>query len=383
MPDSAPAQQPLNYWDYLKLDQLLALQSGKESDESALIDDELLFIITHQTYELWFKQVARELRGAIRYVGEQPIAEEEVPHVVHHLRRVVAILKLAVEQFSVMETLTPQDFLSFRNKLVPASGFQSFQMRELELLLGLPGEDRPQYGDVDPLHHIRKYGQSSASGMAAIAQVEATLRETAGGRDLRQGLVRWLSRTPIRGSTPDTPGDEATVAAFLDDYHATYCAHQAEQMRHLVAAELAPAAVLAPRFEATSASARRFLFAEDLPEGTPAAERALRRRARAGLLFVESYRHFPLLAWPRLLVDTCVELEQQLVLWRNRHARMVERIIGRRVGTGGSSGVDYLDETTRMRVFTDLWAVRTLLLPVHLLPSPGDPRRYGFAGESP
>ena len=79
--------------------------------------------------------------------------------------------------------------------------------------------------------------------------------------------------------------------------------------------------------------------------------------------FIESYRDLPLLAWPRLLIDTVVELEEQLVLWRTRHARMVERTIGRRMGTGGSAGVDYLDQTARYRIFTELWAVRTLLLP--------------------
>src|SRR5678815_5893058 len=101
--------------------------------------------------------------------------------------------------------------------------------------------------------------------------------------------------------------------------------------------------------------AREFLLAED----APASERARWRRMRAGLLFIESYRELPLLAWPRLLVDTIVELEEQLVLWRTRHARMVERTIGRRMGTGGSAGVDYLDQTARYRIFTELWAVRT------------------------
>ena len=84
-------------------------------------------------------------------------------------------------------------------------------------------------------------------------------------------------------------------------------------------------------------------------------------RARAGLLFIESYRELPLLAWPRTLIDAVVALEEAMLLWRTSHARMVERIIGRRIGTGGSSGVDYLDMTTRYRIFVDLWAVRTLL----------------------
>ena len=102
-------------------------------------------------------------------------------------------------------------------------------------------------------------------------------------------------------------------------------------------------------------------------------------RDAVALLFIESYRELPLLAWPRTLVDMVVELEELMVLWRTRHARMVERVIGRRVGTGGSSGVDYLDQTTKIRVFTELWTVRTLLLPKPALPPLRDAGAYGFA----
>ena len=123
------------------------------------------------------------------------------------------------------------------------------------------------------------------------------------------------------------------------------------------------------------AAAKRFLFAEDVAE----AERARVRRVRAGVLFIESYRELPLLAWPRLLIDSVVELEAQLVIFRSRHARMVERIIGRRVGTGGSSGVDYLDQTARYRVFSELWSVRTLLLAKEHLPPLERAEAYGFA----
>jgi tryptophan 2,3-dioxygenase len=78
------------------------------------------------------------------------------------------------------------------------------------------------------------------------------------------------------------------------------------------------------------------------------------------MLFIETYRELPLLAWPREVLDGLVELEELFVIFRQRHARMVERVIGRRTGTGGSSGVDYLDATSKYRIFRDLWAVRTL-----------------------
>jgi tryptophan 2,3-dioxygenase len=106
--------------------------------------------------------------------------------------------------------------------------------------------------------------------------------------------------------------------------------------------------------------ARRFLHADDVADP---GERVRRRRIRAALVFIESYRELPLLAWPRELCDVIVAVEQAFVIFRQRHARMVEREIGRRTGTGGSSGVDYLDGTAlAYRVFRDFWAVRTLLV---------------------
>ena len=105
-------------------------------------------------------------------------------------------------------------------------------------------------------------------------------------------------------------------------------------------------------------------------------------RSRAGLLFIESYRNLPLLSWPRTLIDSFVEVEQSILLFRNSHARMVERMIGRRMGTGGSSGVDYLDATLKYRIFVDLWTVRTILVKRELLPEVVNPEYYGFNSQS-
>src|SRR5512145_3208833 len=108
---------PPTYWDYLKLESLLQLQSGLEERDSDLAPDELHFIVVHQVYELWFKLSLRELRLARDWLAAPRVPEETVPQVVHHLRRVNEILKLAADQFRVMETLAPQDFLDFRDKL--------------------------------------------------------------------------------------------------------------------------------------------------------------------------------------------------------------------------------------------------------------------------
>lgn len=359
------------YWDYLKLDRLLDLQGGVEGDESALMPDELHFIIVHQAYELWFKLVLRELRDARDHLAAPRVPEEKIPYVVHHLRRVTEIMKLAVDQFRVMETLTPQDFLAFRDKLIPASGFQSFQLRELEILLGLDDEERIAYAGADPLEHIRALAATSPGGKLAWSRIEKARSELS----LRTAMHEWLYRTPLQGSSPNDPADGAAVQRFVSDYFAALQRSNQQKTENLKAALGGDAGAIEQRMREGEAAARRFLFAED----APAAERARIMRVRAGVLFIESYRELPLLAWPRLLIDSVVELEEQLVLFRSRHARMVERIIGRRVGTGGSSGVDYLDQTARYRIFDELWSVRTILLAKEHLPKLERAEAYGFA----
>lgn len=136
---------------------------------------------------------------------------------------------------------------------------------------------------------------------------------------------------------------------------------------------------LRERYEAEIDQAAGFLRAEDESEEN---QRPRRRRIRAAALFIETYRELPLLAWPREVLDGLVAVEQAYVIFRQRHARMAERIIGRKVGTGGSTGVSYLDEgALRYRIFRDLWAVRTLLVRRDRLPDPLSPDFYRFRFE--
>ena len=358
-----------SYWDYLKLDQLLGLQNGLDADESKITSDELHFIVVHQVYELWFKLILRELRLARDHLAAPKVDEVIVPHVVHHLRRVSEIFKLAVQQWAVVETLTPQDFLAFRDKLAPASGFQSFQMREIEIVLGR--EERVRYGDTDPVEHIRQKGPGTPGGDLAVQRVAAAESE----RSLRSVLHDWLYRTPIQASNPKDAGDEQAVQEFLDAYLAAHVKLQRSQLEALLRHGISDRETLEHRFAASNRQSQSFLHADDVP----ATDRPRQRRVRAALLFIESYRALPLLSWPRLLVDAVVEVEEQFVIWRNRHARMTERTIGRRVGTGGSSGVEYLDKTAEGRIFPELWAVRTVLLPADALPELRNPGFYGFA----
>ncbi|ETX03830.1 tryptophan 2,3-dioxygenase family protein [Candidatus Entotheonella palauensis] len=364
------ANHPVTYWDYLHLDDLLALQGGLEADDTHISEDELHFIVVHQAFELWFKLILRELRLARDKMAAPFVEEETIPYVVHHLRRVVEIFRLATEQFRVMETLTPQDFLAFRNKLGTASGFQSLQMREIEAMMGLQEQERAKFGHPDPAAAIYSVVQQSPHGTAMLQRLQQARQDTS----LRQALHTWLYRTPIQGSRPCDVNDAEVVQTFLDAYFSALQQQQAAQIDQLVA-DGGDRAEIHARFEASLHTARAFLAGEDVAES----ERTQVCRIRAALLFIESYRDLPLLAWPRLLLDTVVETEELFILWRTRHARMVERVIGRRVGTGGSSGVDYLDETAKYRIFPELWAVRTLLLPRAALPALQHAELYHFA----
>ena len=364
------ASQTTTYWDYLRLGNLLNLQSGLEADDDQISEDELHFIVVHQAFELWFKLILRELRLARDKMAAPFVEEETIPYVVHHLRRIVEILRLATEQFRVMETLTPQDFLAFRSKLGAASGFQSLQMREIEAMMGLQEDERAAFGHADPVGAVQRVAQQSPHSAAMLQRLQHARQSVS----LRQALHAWLYRTPIQGSRPCDAHDAETVQTFLDAYFSALQTQQAAQMQQLAADDREGAAIQA-RFAASLETSRTFLAGADVAD----ADRPQICRIRAALLFIESYRDLPLLAWPRLLLDTVVEMEEGFILWRTRHARMVERVIGRRVGTGGSSGVDYLDETAKYRIFPELWAVRTLLLPRAATPALQRAALYHFA----
>ena len=302
------------YSEYLRLEELLKLQTGVKGGKRSISNDELHFILVHQNFELWFKLIINELRSTRDILASDYVEETKLPQAVHHMNRVIETFHLMAQQWKVMETLEPQDFLNFRDELGTASGFESIQMREMEALMG------------------RKWIDGKPAG-----------KDDSTEKSLYEVTCDWLERTPIQGSN-----SENQVNDFISEYLA---AHK-------------------KLYPDTHQDAVTF-FEEDL---------SLRRR-RAGLVFIESYRELPLLAWPRKLISTLIELEESMILWRSSHARMVERMIGRRIGTGGSSGVDYLDMTTKYRVFIDLWSVRSVLIKKEALPPLQNPDFYEFKGE--
>src|SRR5580704_1245967 len=171
----------MNYWEYIKVEELLRLQGGFDGDESKLENDEVLFIVVHQVYELWFKVILRELSVARDLFRQNPVPDIQLASAVRSFRRVCAIFEQATDHFKVMETLTTRDYLEFRDRLIPASGFQSAQLREIEILLGLEDAVRIPLGREGSYREALKGADGQPS--PATRRVEARL---ASGPSLRE-----------------------------------------------------------------------------------------------------------------------------------------------------------------------------------------------------
>lgn len=270
-----PNAPPLTYGDYLRVPALTSLQHPQSSPPH---HDELLFIITHQTYELWFKLLLHELDAVVknlRAAAENPSSRDEVYEAARLLRRCTEVARVLVEQFTVLETMLPSHFLAFRDRLRPASGFQSEQFREIEFLCGLKDEKLLRLHEPTP---------------EMYAALERRLREPS----LRDVFFAALAAL---GTMPQV-GTDATEAE---------------------------------RFQA---------------------------RAQAILALYRDERGH------RDWIDVCerlTEFDELLVSWRLRHIQMVERTIGMRLGTGGSSGASYLKGTLDKKFFPELWEARSLM----------------------
>jgi len=334
------------YADYLKLDRLLAAQAPESARHGRPAHDEMLFIIVHQAYELWFKQILHELDRIQADFGGDVVEDECLGRIVHALDRINEILKLLIQQLEVLETMTPLDFLDFRDFLFPASGFQSVQFRLIEVRLGLARDARSNYAGK-PFDDT--LSESDRSRVAAAER----------GRKLIDQLDGWLSRTPFvhRPDYDFSREYRDAVRRMLEDdaarvrAHATMSAEQREAEARRIEASLA-------EFQA--------IFA---PASEPSPWRMSRAAVQAAL-FITVYRDRPVLQLPFRLLAALMNVDELMTLWRYRHALMGQRMIGVKVGTGGSAGHDYLRETAaRHRIFSDLFRLSTYLIPRSRLPS--------------
>nr|HQV32953.1 tryptophan 2,3-dioxygenase family protein [Calditrichia bacterium] len=181
---SSHSDREISYGSYLQLNSILNSQSPVSSDTPSPAHDEMLFIIIHQVYELWFKQILHELDSVMSMFREDYVDEKNIGVAVSRLERVVEIEKVIIDQIRILETMTPLDFLEFRNLLTPASGFQSLQFRILEIKLGLRTAERIRYSQTAYQHHYPEGEQTLLAGL----EQQASLFEL---------LENWLERTPF------------------------------------------------------------------------------------------------------------------------------------------------------------------------------------------
>lgn len=339
------ARDPQYYGDYLAIDRLLELQKPLSLTEGNLIaHDEMLFIIVHQAYELWFKQIRHELQ-ACGEVLSKPAADDDGPDmnvVVHRLKRIVEIWKLLNHQVDVLETMTPLDFLEFRDLLHGASGFQSKQFRQIEAALGLRMENRfrPEY------YKHTELGGFNEKDFAEISEFEKD-------PSLLHMVERWLARAPFFEESFWKEWDEAQSdpvrngeSPFWQRYRSIF--------EHSLS-ERDDKADMMHKFD-------EIFFTAGWGDFSPAALRCA--------LFIMLYRDEPLFRLPFGLLNALIEIDEQLATFRYRHLQMVRRMIGTRVGTGGTSGEQYLQGAVNKNyVFKELAGVITFLIERRNLPA--------------
>jgi len=340
----------IHYNSYLQIDKITSAQSLRSEELGQPAHDEMLFIITHQVYELWFKQINHELRAIVKDFSADQLNETNVGTVVSRLNRIIEIMKLLVQQVGIIETMTPLDFLDFRNYLFPASGFQSFQFREMEVMLGLKENRRITYNDK-PYHCV--FANSAKS----------TLENLEESNSLSDLVEDWLERTPFL---------EFESFNFIEEYQKAV-KHMLENEQNAInASEILSTENKTMRLRMLGDTSTYFAnIMDEKQHDAMVADGKLNisYKATIAALFINLYRDEPILHLPFQLLSKLVEIDDQLTTWRYRHAQMVMRMLGKKVGTGGSSGHEYLASTAaKHHIFADFHNVSTLLIPRSELP---------------
>jgi tryptophan 2,3-dioxygenase len=335
----------MHYSDYLGLDKVLDAQHPESEKRGQPAHDEMLFIVIHQAYELWFKQLLYDAESVIGILKQPEVNDNspELQTVVHRLGRSATILKVLVHQIDIMETMNPMDFLDFRDMLRPASGFQSVQFKLLESRLGLKYENRT--------------GQGYYLSQLRPAEV-GRIRAAEGEPSLLECVNNWLERMPFF--------NDPASSGFWDDYRDRY-------QQSLADAE-----------KSNLEGFDRVFFAGKGQggEGKDPAGRSLSPQACRSALFIMLYRGYPLLQLPYQVLHQLLEIDEQLSTWRYRHMSMVHRMIGTRIGTGGSTGKDYLRSALdRHYLYKEVAGLTSFLIERRRLPalSPAMERSLGFA----
>eukprot|EP01113_Clastostelium_recurvatum_P026239 TRINITY_DN3150_c0_g1_i3.p1 TRINITY_DN3150_c0_g1~~TRINITY_DN3150_c0_g1_i3.p1 ORF type:complete len:450 (-),score=156.75 TRINITY_DN3150_c0_g1_i3:59-1357(-) len=339
------------YHDYLGLDKILSAQKPVSKEKGAEAHEETLFIIIHQVHELWFKQILHEFES-IREIFRQPKMPERLMSLIcNRLHRVTEIQRILIEQLRVLETMTALDFLEFRNLLSPASGFQSVQFRILENTLGLPVASRVQY-------------QSTSYHNFFSEEHQTPLQKSEREPSLLMLVVRWLERIPF-----------LNYDGF--DFWASYKKAVWDMMeKEKRAVEEDPALsdeLRSINKKEVDKNYESFQLIFDEVKWNDRLEKGDVRfsyKAIQAALLIYMYKDEPIFHMPFQMLNLFTEIDENLATWRYRHTMMVQRAIGMRVGTGGSSGYHYLRTTVgdRYKVFMDLFQLSSFLIPRKMLP---------------
>ncbi|HYO23269.1 MAG TPA: tryptophan 2,3-dioxygenase family protein, partial [Flavisolibacter sp.] len=341
------AMSKVHYHDYLELDKILNAQHPESSKQDVSAHDEMLFIIIHQAYELWFKQLHHEADSVVDIMRKPALNDNspELQTVVHRLNRMGVILRVLVHQIDVLETMTPMDFLDFRDMLRPASGFQSWQFKLLEAKLGLKFEYR--------------HGQEYYTAQLRPEHVDM-IKNAEASQSFLQLVNDWLERMPFfdnKDLWKDFYPDETSDNVFWDQYKKAYSGSLAEKEKDNIDA-----------FDAVFCQQRETHY-------------TFSAKANRAALFIMLYRGYPLLQTPFQLLNELLDIDEQLSTWRHRHMNMVHRMIGTRIGTGGSSGKDYLKAAAdKHYIFKEIAQLTSFLIERRKLPQlPKEvERRLGF-----
>lgn len=341
---------PVQYHDYLGLDQVLGSQKLKSEEYGKKAHDEMLFIVVHQTYELWFKQMLFELDAVLKTFSQDSIDESQMGTAVARLERIVTIQKFINGQIDILETMTPLDFLDFREFLYPASGFQSFQWRCLETKLGLQPDQRLNHNQQPFYSQLQQEQQK---------QMQEILEKPS----LFTLVEKWLERTPFL---------QTKNFDFWKSYQQAVFALSEADRKVVESNPRLSAEEKNRNLAQIEASLKTFgaLFDENqYQELQKQGFFRLSSKALQAALLVQLHREQPILQMPFRLIQALLDLDETMTQWRYRHTLMAHRMLGRKIGTGGSSGHDYLKSATeRHKIFTDFFNLTTFLIPRSMVP---------------
>lgn len=353
---------PVYYGDYLQLDKLLEAQNPISAQHGNEAHDETLFIVIHQAYELWFKQILHEVDSVHKLFSNPTMDPRDLSVINHRLNRVIEIQKILNDQINVMETMGPLDFMEFRDYLVPASGFQSIQFRMIELKLGLRQEFRLQVAKEFFNSRLKEEDKNKMNKL----EEETTLLEL---------IDKWLTRMPFGRSENYNFWEQYKSAVDAMLAHDKEIIESNKTLRpEQVEMELA-------NLESTRSTFEVLFDAEKYQELQNEGKVRISREAKLSAIFIRLFGEEPILQLPNRLLDHLIGIDELFTTWRYRHAIMVHRMLGTKIGTGGSSGHAYLKKSTeRNKVFTDFFDMATFLIPRANIPKlpPEEKAKLGF-----